>query len=81
MFNVNADRFDLVITDQTMPNLTGKELIAEVKKIRPDIPTILCTGYGTLIDEDKVRELGISFKNRNFNFDAVILYAPNICHN
>lgn len=60
MFTANADRFDLVITDQTMPGLTGKELIAEIKKVRPDIPTILCTGYSSKIDEEESARLGIS---------------------
>jgi len=60
MFTANADRFDLVITDQTMPQLTGKELIAEIKKVRSDIPTILCTGYSSKIDEAKAKQLGIS---------------------
>ena len=60
MFAVNADRFNLVITDQTMPDLTGEELIQEVKKISPDMPTILCTGYSSKIDEDKAKELGIN---------------------
>jgi len=60
MFTANADRVDLVITDQTMPNLTGKDLIAEVKKIRVDIPSILCTGYSSKVDEDEAAKLGIS---------------------
>jgi PAS domain S-box-containing protein len=59
LFVNNAERFDLVITDQTMPELTGKELIQEIKKIRPDIPTILCTGYSSKIDQDSAKELGI----------------------
>ena len=36
--------FDLVITDYTMPKLTGLDLAREVKRIRPDIPIVLCTG-------------------------------------
>ena len=60
LFAANAEGFDLVITDQTMPNLTGEELICKIKKIHPDIPTILCTGYSTRIDEDKATDLGIS---------------------
>lgn len=60
LFSANADHIDLVITDQTMPILTGVELIKEIKQIRPDIPTILCTGYSSLVDEDKAKELGIS---------------------
>ena len=60
MFTANADRFDLVITDQTMPQLTGKELIAEIKKVKADIPTILCTGYSSKVDEAEAVEFGIS---------------------
>jgi len=60
LFAANADRFHLVITDQTMPDLTGEELIQEVKKISPDMPTILCTGYSSKVDEDKAEELGIN---------------------
>jgi len=60
LFAANSDRFNLVITDQTMPDLTGEELIQEVKKISPDMPTILCTGYSSKIDEDKAKELGIN---------------------
>ena len=56
----NADGFDLVINDQTMPGLTDKELIAEVKKVKVDIPTILCTGFSSKIDEDEAAKLGIS---------------------
>lgn len=60
LFSANGDRFDLVITDQTMPQLTGTELITEIKKIRADIPTILCTGYSSKVDEEKAADLGIS---------------------
>ena len=59
-FTANADRFDLVITDQTMPSLTGKDLIREIKKVRPDIPSILYTGYSSKVDEEEARRLGIS---------------------
>lgn len=46
LFRGQPDNFDLVITDQTMPNLTGVELARELIQIRPDIPVILCTGLG-----------------------------------
>ena len=51
--------FDLVITDQTMPVLTGDALIAEVRKLRPDIPVILCTGYSQKMNEDTAKAAGI----------------------
>jgi len=60
LFAANANSFDLLITDQTMPGLTGKELIQEIKQIRPDIFTIICTGYSSKIDEDKAKDLGIN---------------------
>ncbi|MFP3912454.1 MAG: response regulator [Desulfobacteraceae bacterium] len=44
-FRNNPDKFDLVITDMTMPNMTGKEPAMELMAIRSDTPVILCTGY------------------------------------
>ena len=51
--------FDAVITDQTMPNLTGAELSKKLLKIRPDLPIILCTGFSDVVDEDQAKALGI----------------------
>jgi len=58
LFVANPDHFDLVITDQTMPQLTGKELIPKLKQIRPDIQTIICTGYSSKVDEAEAQKLG-----------------------
>ena len=59
VFKNTPDAFDLVITDQTMPGITGSELSRMMMQIRPDIPIILCTGYSNLIDEDSAKALGI----------------------
>jgi len=59
LFMVQPDKFDLVITDMTMPNMTGDELAAKLMKIRADIPVILCTGYSERISRDKAREIGL----------------------
>ncbi|NVL89457.1 MAG: response regulator [Desulfobacterales bacterium] len=59
VFKAQPDKFDLVITDQTMPTMTGGELSEELIRIRPDIPIILCTGYSELIDENKAKSMGI----------------------
>jgi PAS domain S-box-containing protein len=45
-FRANPDRFDAVLTDEAMPELTGTDLVQEVRKLRPAIPIILMTGYG-----------------------------------
>jgi PAS domain S-box-containing protein len=60
LFSANAERIDLVISDQTMPKLTGKELLHKIKEIKADIPTILCSGYSTKIDEKQAEQQGIS---------------------
>jgi len=59
LFKNKPDRFDLVITDLTMPNMTGDELAQELMAARPDIPVLLCTGYSASIDEKKARAMGI----------------------
>jgi PAS domain S-box-containing protein len=58
-FRANSDKFDLVITDMTMPNMTGVELAPRLLEIRPDIPIILCTGFSEITDENKAKALGI----------------------
>ncbi len=59
IFRQQSGRFDLVITDQTMPNLTGAELARQLLALSPDLPVILCTGYSEDVDEARAREIGI----------------------
>ena len=59
LFRADPDRFDLVITDMTMPKMTGDQLSRELMKVRPDIPIILCTGFNPKISEEKAKEIGI----------------------
>lgn len=59
VFRQNPEAFDLIITDMTMPNMTGADLAKEAIKIRPDIPIILCTGFSERIDEKRAKEIGI----------------------
>jgi PAS domain S-box-containing protein len=58
-FQNQPDTFDLIITDQTMPGMTGVDLARRILQIRPEVPIILCTGYSSLISEDKAKALGI----------------------
>jgi PAS domain S-box-containing protein len=53
------DSFDLVITDMTMPKMKGDEFAKEIKRIRPDIPIILCTGFGNKMTPESIQKLGI----------------------
>jgi PAS domain S-box-containing protein len=59
LFLQNPWRFDLVITDMTMPKMTGEELAKKLLLIRRDIPIILCTGYSATISKERARSIGI----------------------
>lgn len=58
-FNEKPGIFNLVITDQTMPGMTGVQLTKELKSIREDIPVILCTGFSEVINEENYKAQGI----------------------
>jgi len=59
VFREQPDKFDLVVTDMTMPNMTGIDLCKELLQIRVDIPIILCTGFSEMITEEKSKQIGI----------------------
>ena len=59
VFRHDPQRFDLVITDQTMPGLTGEALSRELLRIRPELPIILCTGFSHIMTAEKAKALGI----------------------
>ncbi|MBW2004689.1 MAG: PAS domain S-box protein [Deltaproteobacteria bacterium] len=58
-FKALSDKFDLIISDMTMPKMTGDELAKELMTIRPDIPIILCTGFSEHMNEEKAKAIGI----------------------
>jgi len=58
-FQQHPDNYDLVITDMTMPKMTGDELTKKIHAKRPDIPVIMCTGFSETIDEQKAKALNI----------------------
>jgi PAS domain S-box-containing protein len=59
LFRENPEHFDLVITDQTMPNMTGADLAHQLLQTRKNLPIILCTGYSSIMSEEEARTLGI----------------------
>ena len=59
LFKAMPDKFDLVITDMTMPQMTGDILSQELIKIRPDLSVILCTGFSEKITKERVKKIGI----------------------
>jgi len=53
-----ANTWDLLITDQTMPGMTGTQLVSAVRRCRPDLPVILCTGYSNGLTPKTAKNLG-----------------------
>jgi CheY-like chemotaxis protein len=58
-FREDPARFDLVLTDQTLPGLRGGQLAEAVLALRPSIPVLICTGYSDDLDEERARALGV----------------------
>ena len=58
-FKAGPDKFDMVITDMSMPKMPGDKLAVELIKIRPDIPILLCTGFSEGMTDEKIKSLGI----------------------
>ena len=58
-FRANPERFDIVVTDQTMPKMTGVDLARELLRVRPEFPVILCTGLSDDVNEKQAKKAGI----------------------
>jgi PAS domain S-box-containing protein len=69
LFRAQPDRFDLVITDQTMPQMTGLELARELLALRPDLPIVLCTGFSEGLTAERAKNIGI----RDFIMKPIVL--------
>lgn len=68
LFRSRPDSFDLLISDMTMPHMTGSRLVRKILCIREDIPIILCTGYSERISEARRKELSIeAFASKPFS--------------
>jgi PAS domain S-box-containing protein len=68
VFSASPDDFDLVITDQTMPDMTGLELAGAMLRLRPSLPIILCTGYSSRVNEEVAKKHGI----RSFLYKPIV---------
>ncbi len=82
IFKGHPERFDLVFTDQTMPEMTGTELAAELLKIRPDIPIILCSGFSATTSENDAKSIGIrKFCTKPMNKNQLALVVRKVLDN
>ena len=86
LLHSQPDQFDLVITDLTMPKMTGDKLVEKILNIRPDIPIILCNGFSKKIDEKTAKAIGAAdyiekpLDKREFAFKVRKVLDNNIRH-
>jgi two-component system cell cycle sensor histidine kinase/response regulator CckA len=59
LFRTCPERFDLIVTDMTMPNMTGIELAKKLLQLKPDIPIIICTGFSETSTAENVKSIGV----------------------
>ena len=80
-FTSDPYQFDLVITDQTMPHITGYELAHKFLQLRPDMPILLCTGYSSIVDEERARAIGIrDFAMKPLAMEVLAQKVGNLLH-
>ncbi|MCP4125614.1 MAG: response regulator, partial [Gammaproteobacteria bacterium] len=72
LFREDPGEFALLITDQTMPGLTGVELTKQLREIRPNFPVTLCTGYSESINADAAKNIGIRYLNKPIDAEKLI---------
>jgi len=59
-FKENPDKFDLVVSDMSMPSMTGDQLAHQIRQIRPEVPIIICTGFSERINKENAEEIGVN---------------------
>ncbi len=71
-FRANPNKYDIVITDMTMPEMAGDKLAMEIKKIRSDIPIIICSGFSKVMTQEKAQRIGVkSFLNKPITMEEM----------
>ena len=79
VFKEAPEQFDLVISDMTMPEISGDQLAQAIKQIRPGITIILCTGHSNRMDENKAKDLGIeAFITKPFSRKSITEAIPKV---
>ncbi|MCB2184285.1 MAG: cache domain-containing protein [Desulfobulbaceae bacterium] len=78
-FKKNPDSYDVVVTDQSMPAMSGLDLAQKIKEIRPNIPVIITTGYSDMVNEKNIKEQGIdAFIKKPITLQSLICAIKNV---
>lgn len=81
IFRSRPDEFDLVITDYTMPHLTGMDLSREIRLIRPNLPIIICTGYSQEVTAESASRLGVEIVMKPFAMKEIAVRVRKVLSN
>ena len=81
LFKSSPGEFDLIVTDQTMPELTGIDLITEIHKLSPNLPAILATGYSDAVSREMIEDKGIIFKSKPVKSNDLLQCIAGIFNN
>jgi len=82
LFTIDPGRFDLVITDMTMPRMNGDRLAKELIAVRPDIPIVICTGYNPQIDQNAAARIGVkAFMLKPLTFQQLAFLVREVLDN
>lgn len=73
LFREAPERFSMIITDQTMPKMTGIELITKIREIRPELPAVICSGFSDKIDVNGAADLNIAYIHKPINVEKFLL--------
>lgn len=77
-YKKNPGKYAMLITDQTMPKLTGLDLIDDIREVTPDLPIILCSGYSELIDTSKMLQMGVVYLKKPVKIDEFMTEVNNM---
>ena len=78
LFRKKPEKFSLLITDQTMPDLTGLDLITSIREIRPDIPVIICTGYSENISQQSEHITGTHILSKPVDTEKLLQFTAEL---
>jgi len=76
LFKDNPGKFSLLVTDQTMPELTGTELVRQIRGIRADFPVVICSGFGE--KNDNAEEAAVSYLQKPFDMEQLAKIAAEL---
>ena len=75
----DTEEYDLIITDMTMPRMSGQDLLREALRIRPQVPVVLCTGYSASMTPERAHELGAAgYLNKPLSVNDLALHVRRI---